>query len=170
MIQFTEHDKKLIREVPWSYEQRQVIADTLESLVKVVNSLAPDKPEHSVAVTATPNPVELHGSAAATTQIEIKADGSVLGAGSGADSAYTISYTTAGDTAIKFDSTASYSGGNTFIAGSASGGSVGNTASATVTVVPNSSYASANPEIASSMADLHIAPQFEIASTSEATA
>lgn len=165
MIKFTEHDKKLISEVPWSYQQRQVIADTLESLVKVVNSLAPDEPAHSVDITATPNPVELHGSAAATTQIEIKADGSVLGAGSGADSAYTISYATAGDTAIKFDSTASYSGGNTFIAASASGGSVGDKASATVTVVPNSSYASANPKVASSMAALHIAPQFEIAAT-----
>lgn len=165
MIQFTEHDKKLIREVPWSYEQRKVIADTLESLVKTVNSLAPDEPEHSVGITATPNPVELNGSAAATTQIEIKADGSVLGAGSGADSAYTISYATAGDPTITFDSTASYSGGNTFIAASASGGSVGDKASATVSVVPNSSYASANPEIASSMAALHITPQFEIATT-----
>lgn len=165
MIKFTEHDNKLIREVPWSYEQRKVIADTLGSLVATVNSLAPDEPSHSVGITATPNPVELQGSAAATTQIEITADGSVLGAGSGADSAYTISYATAGDTAIKFDSTASYSGGNTFIAASASGGSVGNSASAVVTVVPNSSYASANPEIASSMADLHITPQFEIATT-----
>lgn len=165
MIKFTEHDKKLIREVPWSYQQRKVIADTLGSLVATVNSLAPDEPTHSVSITANPNPVELRGSAAATTQIEIKADGSVLGAGSGADSAYTISYATAGDTTIKFDSAASYSGGNTVIAASASGGSVGDKASATVSVVPNSSYASANPEIASSMADLHIAPEFEIAAT-----
>lgn len=165
MINFTEHDKKIIKQTPWSLPQRELIADTIGSLVNKVNSLAPDP---VVAISAAPNPVELSGVASSAANVTITANGETLGAGSGASSAYTISLAVSGDPDITVDSTASYSGGTaTFYGRATTSAAVGDSAVAKVTVVPNSSYASANPDIASAIADLTVSPVFKVSSKAE---